>query len=365
MKRYVDRGNDLQGQNKTSRDQRAPFSQPRKIDNFSLPDRRLRRRVGYEAKTKPVKTQALCKSTGVTQTKRLVETKTGKSNVINTPLSYGLIKYQDDMQLKRASDWTLEFSFKLGEEEILITSPFARLASHAGQWNAAGVRPEGVYVLDQTLISNNHIWCDTPALNATAPGAGTVYDLSSFLNATQFDSFPLTTFSFQYTKAKMFFQFGLVESSGAAAGEYRMGQLLNHAIPTYVVGQEYHVSIVYTATGGRDNAGEFIMYVDGAAVDTWGFTGDYSTYVFPGEWDLINGITYATGQPRDIVVLNECTVRGSYSSTCKIRDTMHGHQTLYHDNAIAPNQGSVPWCNSPPRGTAIWDLRIWSSALTR
>ena len=48
MKQYLDRGEPIKGINRTIRDSRVPYSLPRSIDNFSMPDSRLKRRSGYK-----------------------------------------------------------------------------------------------------------------------------------------------------------------------------------------------------------------------------------------------------------------------------------------------------------------------------
>lgn len=365
-KQYVDRGATVGGQNKTSRDSRVPYSFPRALDNFRLPDQRLRRRGGYGSIYGPVRTQALCKSTGVSYHKRTVESNHGKEMIATSPLSYGLIRWQTDYQLRRAESKTIEFCIRLGDKENLVREPFVRLAKFTGQWGTPfqAIREAGVYVLDQTIISNHHKW-DTGTITHQTLTPGTTYDLGAFLTSSQFDVFPLPTMCFGFTETQFWFNFGMVESTGANTGRYWTFNKMVFNFPggKYNVGDIYHVAVVYNHTLGS-GPGRFILYINGTAIQTLDLPVTAETFKFIGEFDVINGITYASGQQRDIVLLNETTARGSYSSAVKIRGTMHGYQTFFHDLSSPTfiHYGINPWALSPPRGTAMWDLRIWNEA---
>lgn len=360
MTEYVDRGAILEGQNKTARDIRIPFNVPRSIENFTLSNDRPKRRLGFGVLHNAVRTQALAKHTGTQYTKRLLESDHNKGTIALTPLSYGLIRWNTDFQLRRAEPKTVEFCLRLGDREEAVTGDFNREANYAGNWIAYEFR-KGVYILDQTIISNKHKF-DTGSIQHTAVVPGTTYDMGTVLNADQFDSLPLTSMAFRFTGSLLMFEFGMVESTGANIGRYWKG-IMSYPWPTgaYTVGDIYHVALTYDPALGA-GPGRFILYINGVAEVTLDIPVTVETFKFVGEYDVINGITYATGQKRDIVLLNECTVRGSYSSACKIRGTMHGHQTFHHNFSTLPNKGVNPWCLSPPRGTAMWDLRIWNEA---
>lgn len=358
-KQIADRSGNSSGMSKVTRDFRVPYTSPRLLENLSLPDGKLKRRTGFEpANTNVVKSLALCKSTGTHTTKRLIESDNTKGVLLNTPLSYGLIRWNTDYQFRRASPKTVEFTLRLGDKEELIANQFNRRATYPGQWNNYVFRSFGVCVFDQTLLSNNHIF-DTGLIVGGAFAAGTTYNMGAFLTATQFDSLPTTSLAVFYNSVGITVVVGFVEASGANVGRYWTMQL-TYAYPAgYVEGTLYHLAVVYDPALGA--AGRMILYVDGVSKHTEDIPVTGFTLSFVGEWDNLNGVTYASGQKRDIVLLNECTVRGSYSSACKIRFDMHGNQTFFHDFSVSQN-GVNPWALSPPRGTAMMDLRIWNEA---
>lgn len=355
-KQPVDRTGSLNGMNRAVRDFRVPASSPRLLENLSLPDAKPKRRTGFKRlNTNAVRTQALCKATSTTTTKRLIESETSKGVLINTPLSYGLIRWNTDFQLRRGVPKTIEFNLRLGEKEELVKNTFSRRANYPGQWTNYVFRDKGVCVLDQTLLSNNHIF-DTGTFDNTGFVPGTTYDMGAFLTATQFDVLPLTSIACFYNETSITFVVGMVESSGPNVGRYWHTKL-QYILPSYVEGSIYHVALVHDPSLG--SFGRLLLYVNGLLCDSVNIL---DILVFTGEWDKINGIVYLNGQKRDIVLLNECTARGSYASACKIRLEMHGHQTFFQDFSNAPNVGANPWALSPPRGTAMWDLRIWNES---
>jgi len=357
MKTPIDRGGAFRGMDKTTRDSRQPFSSPRLLENFGLPDGRSRRRRGYKTVHEPVKTQALCKSTPVSYSKKLQETNHSKGTTAISPLSYGLIRWQTDYQLRRAEPKTIEFMFRLGDKEELVANNFVRVATYPGSWTNYSFR-SGVYLYDQTLLSNGHIWNDGLVVSG-AIFPGTTWNMTALASPTQFDVLPTNALSFYFDSNNLYVSFGLVESTGANTGRYWQGFML-HALGTYVAGTNYHVALTYDPAAGA-GPGRFILYVNGAASTSFDIPVTVETFKFVGEYDVINGVTYAAGQKRDIVLLNECTARASYSSSCKIRGDMHGHQTFFHDYSFIPSAQQInTWALSPPRGTAMWDLRIWN-----
>lgn len=364
MKQFIDRGTPLEGLQTTSRDTRVPFNYLRELENFSLPDKKARRRKGFTSLHDPVRTQALAKHTGVTFSKNAVETDYLNNISAVTPLSYGLIKYNSLHKLQMAVPATIEFSLRLGAKEELVKNPFRRSATRAAAWTDYELRKPGVFVLDRTVLSNYHKFnTGVITTNAVVP-AGTTYDLSALLAADQFDVFPLTAICVGYTETEIFVQFMLVASSGGSVGVYRKCEPLTFAISSYNEGDIYHIAIRHDPADPISANGAMRLYVNGAnagsLTDTFKYPG--SPYVFAGEYDVINGITYASGLERDTVILNECTVRGSYSSACKIRDTMHGNSAFFQDVSTDPNIGAIPLACSPPKGTAMMDLRFWFSS---
>tara|TARA_R110000751_G_scaffold300963_1_gene413031 strand:+ start:8241 stop:12917 length:4677 start_codon:yes stop_codon:yes gene_type:complete len=366
-KRPIDRGDLLRGLNRTSRDSRAPASSPRDIQNFSLPDGRLKRRQGYKALHEPVVSQALCKSTGGGFTKRLIESQHGKGTIRKTPLSYGLIRNNSQYEWQRGVDKTLEFSFRTGDKEEIIVNPPIRLQTNTtAAWSSIPLRITGVYLIDHTITANKFIWNLGGMVSGVAPVAGTSFNLNT-ITAGQYTSFPLTGFAVQIRNDAISVTFGMVEKTGARSGHYWIegsGATLQYNIPgNYLPDVDYHVAISHDASA-NGGVGALYLHINGVLESTFDFHAGHADFVFCGEWDLINGITHAAGQKRDTVLLNECTARASYSSTCKIRADMHGNQTFYEDHESAPNASISAWCASPPRGTAIWNLRWWRTQRT-
>ena len=364
MRNPVERAFNVSGVNRTIRDHRAPVESTRNQDNLSLPDGRLRRRLGYKELHAPVKTQALCKSTGVSFTKRIVESDHNKGLIATTPLSYGVIRDQNEFRMSRSAPFTIEFCLRLGDKEELVKNPFARKADYPGGvgpgWNNYQLREPGVYVLDKTILSNKHKFNDGSIADTGVVTPGTTYDLGvAFLAPDQFDVFPLTAYAFGYTESKLFFTFSLKDNLNVYWTS--TPQILEFGFPggSYNVGDIYHVAVVYNQALGAN--GRFILYINGVSQDTYDLPNTNYQFVDSGS-DVINGVT-RIDPFIDIVLLNESSVRASYASACKIRLDMHGHQTFFQDYSNSTS-GINPWCCSPPRGTAMWDLRIWNRART-
>lgn len=357
MKQFIDRSDPIAGENRTARDFRQAPTSMRLIENFDMPDGRLRRRRGFSSVNQPVKTQALVKATGIQFNKKLIESDHTKGTVATTPLSYGLVKWHEAMQLRNNKSTTIEFCLRIGEKDATINSPFLRFADTTGPWGPTYLIRSGAYIYDQTIISNGHVFNDGVVIDgATVPGA--YHDLTALAGPTLFDAFPLTGVAFFVNSSGIFCDVGLIENTGVHTGAYWLTQL-GYVFPSgYNEGDIYHVALVFD----HDIVikGRLSLYINGVFVQKVDLPTGFD---FAGHSDLINGVTYATGQKRDTVILNECTVRGSYSSACKIRADMHGHQTFYGDYAASPNDiPPNPWAMSPPRGTAMWDLRVWNEA---
>lgn len=356
MKIYVDRTNEIAGVNRTIRDSRVPFNFPRALDNVSLPDKRIRKRPGYGSKSNPVVLQALSKATGVRRIRRVPESIVKNNTQYITPLSYAVIRWQSEYQLRVGEDKTIEFSVRLGDKEELVINPIDRYADKPAAIAANYImRTSGVYLIDQTITSNVHKFYDgSVALNGTVT-AGTAHDLS--LAATGVTVFPLTTFAVKFIETELRVSVMLFED---ATSRYIKCDDLTYSFSGsgYTVGSIYHVAIINNAT-----AGELRLYIDGVLQDTLVIPAGYS---YVGEKDNINGIAYANGQKRDIVLLNESVCRGSYSSAARLSNdvTLANNRCApqaYHQaySITASTGNSNPWCQSPPKGTAMWDLRIW------
>jgi hypothetical protein len=199
---FKDRGDPLEGVNKTIRDSRVPYTLTRSMENFALPDKRARRRPGYsEVFADRVRGQMLCKSTGVTLDKKFTPSLAGKQDLYKTPLSYAVIRHHSAYRLTTVDDWTLEFYCILGDHEPLVVEPFARRArktTGAPTWNFQ-LRTPGVYLLDQTLLSNFHTF--DPGTTA-APSGDVVLD-ADLTSDPHFDAFPLTTIAISFTKTQL------------------------------------------------------------------------------------------------------------------------------------------------------------------
>lgn len=372
MKDYIDRGEPLQGINRTLRDSRLPYSLARSMDNFSMPDSRLRRRKGFDAMvgdTPNGRNQGnmLAKHTGSTIVARSgTPHLDGKSAIYKTPLSYGVLHYHSDFKLSILSPWTREFVLRLGDKESLVTTPFKRVAYKAGSGTTFDwqMRTAGVYVLDQTLLANAIMFDKGTVASADAQKTLDPDHTAATGDATH-HSVPLTTMAISYTETHIQVEMGIVtkNTSGlySTAGVYFPREInLLYAFPatTYEVGDTYHVAVRNDVSGSAIE-----LLIDGVVVDSYTVSGAVlSNYEIIGAYDLINGETYSGGLGRDIVLLNECTVRGPYQSTNKIQTYMNQSYTFfqsYNSVSLTTDQPPAPWCCSPPRGTAMRALRLW------
>lgn len=384
-RRYLDRGDVLQGINRTVRDSRVPYNVLRSMENFALPDGRARRRPGYKqvshATSGPeiVFDNWLSKATGSALLKKESSTKHNKQLIYNTPISYGLLRYHSDYKITSAADWTREMYVQLGPPEALVTNPFVRFARKvkgAGTYAFGGTTAaptdngvnlriqDGVYLFDQTILANS-LTFNTGNIAINLRNVHMLPDMSAGGNDQTFHSFPLTTMAVLFDSGKLYVIMGMVGKAGGNLGVYFPSEIqLESAFATdpYPDNLKLHVAIQYTAS-----TGVVALLIDGVSADTHTVT-DTTNYGFIGEYDDINDTIYASGLGRDIVLLNECTVRGGYGSSCRIQEEMHHHQTFFQSydgvTFAAANQPAMPWCLSPPRGTCIRDLRFWSDKRT-
>ncbi len=374
-RKFVDRGNPLKGVNSTVRDARVPYEILRSMENFALPDGRGRRRPGFkEVNDSPatILDNWLCKATGATPVKKEATTEHNKQSIFKTPLSYALLPYHADYKIVVGTDWTWEMFVRLGDHEPLVVNPFSRTARKIGgnysyggtdaapNDNGIVLREPGVFLFDQTFLANS-LTFDTGTIAANLRRVHMLPDMRSSATDQVFDSIPLTTLAIGFTQTKIFAHLGLVGKAGGNVGVYFPKEIvLDYSFGgNYSVGAIHHVVVRYKASTKVVD-----LLIDGISRDSYTIA-DTTNYGFIGEYDNINDIIYATGLGRDIVLLNECTVRASYSSTCRVQEEMHGHQTFFQAyNWLSDTQPAAPWCCSPPRGTAIKDLRRWSDYRT-
>ena len=340
-RRAVDRGHPIVGIQKTARDHKVPFNAVRALQNFRLPDKRLRRRRGFdEYSTTRIHGNQLAKHSG-SKLQQSTRKDVGASNltrdpVWKTPLSYGVIKWHDDFQPKVGRDFTLEMLVTIGEEEPLVSfdpqpaaafpvsSGFNRISPtrNSGAYSFLPRGISGVFVYDQCIIANECTFNDG-AGDITLP---TNPDSSAVTNPVMWDTVSLPALSIAYNKAidgaddgKVRFEVEWTIVDSVANKYYRFGTagLLKYAHETYVAGTTYHVAVTYSI------ADNFVrLYLDGVLVATSTdiLRGLGANAKWSGEDDRVNGIT-ARGTTngaihRDIVLLNECTARGNYASTC-------------------------------------------------
>ena len=373
MVEYVDRGDPLNGINQAVRDHRTPYSLARSLKNVSLPDGRAQRRLGYQELTNYRHVgQMLAKQTPTATIRQfhpgIPQDKSPKGFAYKTPNSYGLIRWHSALQPRTTKSWTWEFFIRLGEHEPLTLAPVTRTAkasvASAPAWDML-IRGGGCYVLDMTIMSNVHKFDST----GTIAAPGTIVDLPGVIAGIDlhFDVFPLPCICVYYATGFIQVEMGLVAKSGPNVNTYWPREImLGYSFPggKYTPGDTYHIAIRYTKDSPSVGKGTIDLLVDGVvrATDT---IQDISTYVFLGEYDAINKVQYTNGLQRDIVLLNECTVRGSYASACKIQLVSHGHQAFFHaydSIAASLKDPAVPLCLTPPRGTAMRDFRIWDEA---
>lgn len=163
-KKLIDRGAPFNGENTTVKDIRLDSTILRRSKNYRLPDGRPERRPGFGATQQiaGIHGNMLMKHTAtVTEYEQLNDT-TRKIKRLKTPLSYGLLKWHDDFQIKTTRDWTLEFLVQLGDLEILETVPSSWQNLSIGTYNGGDrifLRPTpGAVLFDQTVISNKHVF---------------------------------------------------------------------------------------------------------------------------------------------------------------------------------------------------------------
>jgi hypothetical protein len=346
MRQIVDRGLPLEGIQTAVRDSRVPYVFPRALQNVNLRDKRIRRRGGMEVYSSDrVTGQQLAKHTanslhGIND----FEARVQHFNFFRSPLSYGLLRWNEDYQPRKTKGLLVEFILTVGEIEELVISPYTRLSRStygaSGQVEIRG--SEGVYVYDQTVLANHlDVLIDGFVYGVRPNGVGSYADV-----------FPLTALAVAFTYNTLTVKFDLWNSTDSA---YELGNEITYSMPGYQSGNSHAVSVAMV----NDT---IALIVDGEIKDSFTLAADQH---YVGEYDAVNGMD--TPLQRDIVLLNECTARGGYQSTCvpvKNVGTLaadHGYYTFRSDNS-GTDQRVEPWAASPPAGTGLTELRYWQVA---
>lgn len=374
-KKYVDRGDLLQGVNRVVRDSRVPLSFARNIENYRLPDQKLIRRPGFSRfdTGSRIHGQQLAKHTNVRRVQisnhssayDYQETTTSEP-VFDTPNSYALLRHHADYEWNDGLDHTVEFLYTMGEKTLLVDGSVRR--SNPSVYNGSTydtpdprVPISGVVLYDQTIIANR---CEIrygvlPSVGIFPKSGENRYSRARLSNV----HLPAMVITIQSTKVQAFF--ALLKSSDSSLFDIyslRDDQLLEKAI-TWTEGSTIHIAVRYTALSRKVE-----LVVDG---DT---NPPSYTLAASVEWagatrDAVNGdFSLQSARKRDIVLMNECTVRGHMSSSCYRTNTSAptGYAPVVSvQNAFADNakNGSVLHL-SPPRGSGMANFRIWSSART-
>ena len=347
----VDRGAPVLGLQKTARDHRVPFNMVRALQNYRLPDRRLRRRRGFSEYGNGAVSfhgNQVAKHTG-TKLQQAKHLSTGSTEYTRepswkTPMSYSVIKHHDDFQPKIARDFSVEFLLTIGDDEPLVSydpepstvfatdSGFNRLSPtrNGGAVNFLPRVVSGVFVYDQTIIANDVLFNDGGDVQLpTDP------DAAAITNPVMFDCVSLPALSIVYNKAldgvdkgKVRFQVEWCVFDNATNKYYKGGTagFLSYAHESYFPGSSYNIAVTYTA------ADKFVrLYVDGIlrATSTDVTRGIGASVKWAGEEDYINEIDRPIR--RDIVLLNEATVRGNYSSSCSFLNRGNRVSTVVGD----------------------------------
>jgi len=349
------------GVNTTVKDTNLPPEILRVCENFRLPDNRPVRRPGFgEVTNSPIRGDQLTKHTASVIQHEQKDSLLTKTKRMKTPLSYGLLKWAYDYQPKTTLNWTVEFLLTPGDYEAMVDSVDTyrqRSANNYGGQQQYLRGQRGVFVYDQSIISNEHTF-RALAWGASAPVA--TYNVVG-TNTHIRDVFVLSALAISFDRNKLYAGSTLIDNTNVY---WPFDYIISATWPNgqYTPGKDYHIAVVYTASTRKVE-----LFIDG--VQSGNFTVP-ANHFFAGEADAINGRTEAI--QRDIVLLNECMVRGGYSSTCKVRTTggadnvFHGNYTLPHfyinDNSATTEL--APWVHSPPRGTGICELRIWGVART-
>ena len=135
-RKYLDRGGNIAGIEKTARDSRVPYSFPRSLVNVGLRDGRISRRNGL-GKYSGFSVQGLQLGKHTATISENISTAPTTnfqhSAIFKTPLSYGLLKWHEDFQPVSTADFTVELVVTLGDLEELVSVPWHRKTKRASR----------------------------------------------------------------------------------------------------------------------------------------------------------------------------------------------------------------------------------------
>lgn len=377
-KRYVDRGDLLQGVNRVVRDYRVPLSFARNIENYRLPDQKLIRRPGFSRFDigARVHGQQLSKTMNMRRVQQVNHKSEENPGTVvplyECPNSYALLKWHDDYQIKSTRDHTVEFLYTMGEEPFtsdLVTPRRASGVFETGStYNAIDprIKTKGVLLYDQSVIAARcEIRYGAAGTTGILPKNGeNRYARQRLSNVC----IPALAISITKTEVELFFA-TLRDNDSATFDIYsvRNVQYLTKSI-LWSEGVTLHIAVRYTASTKKIE-----LVVDGDTTPP-SYTLEQTPITaehFAGEKDSINEHNDAI--QRDIVLLNECTVRGYYSSTgyrSALSVPTAFAPAMILQNCFADDGGTPSGANgnmsplhlSPPRGSGMANLRIWHEA---
>lgn len=353
--RFADRGNPVSGLLTTPRDARLPVEAIRDGANFALSDRRVSRRRGLAPFTSQrVEGQQLSRSAPNTYLLSDKDTNiAGFGKLAVTPNGYGMIRWADDFQPKTTRNWTVEFLLTLGElDDISVTRSRRQTNNlYGGARILCRANDYGHVVYDQSVIVD---YCDIAIGGVTQnirPPSGAGVPTSNL-----HDTVVIPALSVSYTAAGITAVLGWYDTTNNRYDFHDTAKQLIYAWGAYPgSGTAIHVAITYTLSS-RTAA----LVVDGVSRDTYVVPADYR---IAGEVEAINAHT--TAVQRDIVLLNECTVRHNYASTCKLTHASSAcaviscteENTTGSFGDVEP-PGSL-FHAAPGRGAGMCELRMW------
>lgn len=358
--RYVDRGGPTSGLIRSGRDHGLPPNAIRVGGDFSTPDQRIRKREGFAPyNSEQVTGQALVKQRGNEENSRIINSGSSDSydKLTITPRSYGVISWHNQFQPETTKNFTLQFELIVGEVDY-INSTDARLRETLANYSGSKeeVRADvGALVYDQSCICNDIDFVDSAGNN------GSVNPTNSVSTGVQpSDHFIVSTLSVGYSTDWIRAHVSFLDT---ASNRYHINSpsscILQFNIGTYTTGTKYNVAVRFNSSNQTIS-----LVVDGVEADTFVVP---SNWQFPGQSDFINGKSQAI--QRDIVLLNESTVRGHQNSTIHLTHAESADTTVRHDTraftiiAGLETFGRIPHL-SPSKGTKMYELRYYNTHLT-
>ena len=387
-RKNIDRSEDFKGLNTTFRDSRLPDGFYRRAENVRSPDGRIHKRWAYAPyMDTPINDCCLSKHTSP-ELRKMIKVDTTSSNASKdtidywmTPYSYGLIREHDDFKPRTDRDWSLEFVLKSGDISDLLYEgskrhrlwPGTAAASHYGQ----PIRESfGCYVYDQCVTVGQCSLVDLDAsLTFSFPDAAHAYVVAAI------PSMAISIWMDTSGHMILHVEWYMVGVDSGNASEYNKylrsstSMKFQYDLGLWIPGTTYHVALTYQESVGTtpDTMKLYVHGVDVATLtDVSKLSGSTRTRAWAGEYDVHNGYTIADAVTlqRDIVLLNEYTVRGGAASSANIREKfttstiyrgVTAHLPAHPDPASIDPSNKPPnyWCKSPPRGTGLAELRWW------